>query len=1082
MKKLYALLFSVVLSTTFVSAQDYFWVGNTGDWSDLSHWATTSGGSTFHTQLPGPTNDVYFDANSFDTGAQTVTMDLELSQCRSLICTGVTNQPKLKGVGFYDDLQVYGDLIIPAEMDRDLKGVELYGEGVVTIETGGVLLGGSCFLQTLGPLGEYHITDSLATGNLYVIEGKFYTDNHPVNALSRLYCQFSNQQELHLGTSNFYTNMWDVTNSSGTFIDADEATIYYGSPNNIFMTFKGMGWHYHKVVFEGTVNLTGSSTFDEFVVLPGATMNMEAGMTQTADEFIMNGTPDTPITLSSSVGGEQTTLSQASGVVNGTWMIISDNNATGGATFNADDSIDLGNNTGWNISVTVPEDYYWVGGSGHWGDVSHWATSSGGSEFHDIPPTAIDDVFVDMNSFDDAQDTLWMDSPVMNLNNLTMNGLGSGINILQDYSSDLNLYGSLELDDDAHYNLYDVFLLSSGNETIHTHHNLLGNGAEFFVNGGGTYDLLSGLNMRTILFDNGDFNSNGEQVTSTFQISAGGTFSGMADFSNSLVTVRLWQPGNGAANFTVDGATFICTGSFYGSWMDYYSVTLDDEFASTSSPFQTEFFEVTPGSSVSIQQGSTITAENITLVGTQDQPIYLYSSIPGTEAFISKSSGTVEAWYLNLEDNHAIGGATFNANQSTSINNVEGWNIVEPQPQDYFWVGGTGQWTDVSHWATTSGGTEFHTVVPSVLDAVYFDANSFGVEGYTVTLSNVDAICASLTMTDVAGDNAIIQNNNSSLSVFGNITLDDDIYLDFYEVNLQSPVAANITTNDNSFGDNCILSIGGAGAYNLNGDIHVSDLIFFNGDFNGNGHAISIDNSATIDSDLVGTIDLTDSAVDVDEWNPGDMASALVVENTSFLCTGNFHCAGLDYAALELDGLAAVWGSSAIDLFMISAGSTVQLEAGETIEIQELDAVGNSGETIIIRSSVAGEEAFFSKASGTVDGYFLDLTDNHAIGGAVFTAINSTLGTNVEGWNFDTGIEENQAVSLSVYPNPTSGSIALQSPEKSILKVYSLQGTLVGEHTLTKGTNQVSLNYASGGYILVVNTSESLFQEVLIIQ
>ncbi len=75
----------------------------TGDWSDLTHWATTSGGATFHTQLPGPTNDVYFDVNSFTMAGQIVTLDLEVAEMRSLICTGVTGQPELKGVGFYDD-------------------------------------------------------------------------------------------------------------------------------------------------------------------------------------------------------------------------------------------------------------------------------------------------------------------------------------------------------------------------------------------------------------------------------------------------------------------------------------------------------------------------------------------------------------------------------------------------------------------------------------------------------------------------------------------------------------------------------------------------------------------------------------------------------------------------------------------------------------------------------------------------------------------------------------------------------------------------------------------------------------------
>ncbi|HNR20081.1 MAG TPA: hypothetical protein PKL45_08870, partial [Bacteroidia bacterium] len=41
-----------VLSLNKANAADYYWVGGTGNWSDVSHWATTSGGSTFHTQPP----------------------------------------------------------------------------------------------------------------------------------------------------------------------------------------------------------------------------------------------------------------------------------------------------------------------------------------------------------------------------------------------------------------------------------------------------------------------------------------------------------------------------------------------------------------------------------------------------------------------------------------------------------------------------------------------------------------------------------------------------------------------------------------------------------------------------------------------------------------------------------------------------------------------------------------------------------------------------------------------------------------------------------------------------------------------
>jgi len=62
-------------------SQDYYWVGNGGNWSDLSHWATTSGGSNFHTELPGPDNNVYFDENSFTEPGQVVTLDLAESHC-----------------------------------------------------------------------------------------------------------------------------------------------------------------------------------------------------------------------------------------------------------------------------------------------------------------------------------------------------------------------------------------------------------------------------------------------------------------------------------------------------------------------------------------------------------------------------------------------------------------------------------------------------------------------------------------------------------------------------------------------------------------------------------------------------------------------------------------------------------------------------------------------------------------------------------------------------------------------------------------------------------------------------------------
>ena len=55
---------------------------------------------------------------------------------------------------------------------------------------------------------------------------------------------------------------------------------------------------------------------------------------------------------------------------------------------------------------------------------------------------------------------------------------------------------------------------------------------------------------------------------------------------------------------------------------------------------------------------------------------------------------------------------------------------------DYYWVGGTGNWSDISHWMTTSGGTVQHNTIPTASDRVFFDARSFTGPDQTVTVNN----------------------------------------------------------------------------------------------------------------------------------------------------------------------------------------------------------------------------------------------------------------------------------------------------------------------------------------------------------
>ncbi|MCD4734637.1 MAG: hypothetical protein K8R53_01215, partial [Bacteroidales bacterium] len=77
MKKLINIIIVLSLSIAQTFSIDLYWVGGTGNWSDYAnHWATSSGGATFHNQVPALDDNVYFDANSFSSAGQVVNIDI----------------------------------------------------------------------------------------------------------------------------------------------------------------------------------------------------------------------------------------------------------------------------------------------------------------------------------------------------------------------------------------------------------------------------------------------------------------------------------------------------------------------------------------------------------------------------------------------------------------------------------------------------------------------------------------------------------------------------------------------------------------------------------------------------------------------------------------------------------------------------------------------------------------------------------------------------------------------------------------------------------------------------------------------
>lgn len=96
---------------------------------------------------------------------------------------------------------------------------------------------------------------------------------------------------------------------------------------------------------------------------PGkARLTLPSAKTVNVTNFTLNGSGTTnQVTIDSTTPGSRAFLSKPSGVVAVQYMNIKDSAATGGATWNATNSTNSGNNTGWNITAPIPSNGLFFG-------------------------------------------------------------------------------------------------------------------------------------------------------------------------------------------------------------------------------------------------------------------------------------------------------------------------------------------------------------------------------------------------------------------------------------------------------------------------------------------------------------------------------------------------------------------------------------------------------------------------------------------------------------------------------------------------------------------------------------------------
>lgn len=357
MKYFYLTLTLLLVSTLCFSANRY-WVGGTGTWdsTNTSHWSDTSGGLGGFS-VPTSIDVVVFDSNS---GNGVVSLaNINTGYAKSLNFTKYTGT--FSGtVGLW----LYGNLTIGPNTNW------LYTGGISVLGNCNITTNGKTILGLLGlrSLSTLTLMDNLSCANtLEVQNGTFNANNKNITIQRFVHANTNNSGTVYMGSG-----LWTIT-GSGTIWDC---TLGYPSLPTHTATIKltdssGLGtifmagfrtYYNFWVATSGTGEdkVFGNTSINNIKIEPGRTLVFVSGATININTLTANGTPANPIVIKSTNTSPHI-LSKASGVINVNYCNISNSTVSGGATWNAINCSNLGNNSGWifsNLSPVAPWSTY----------------------------------------------------------------------------------------------------------------------------------------------------------------------------------------------------------------------------------------------------------------------------------------------------------------------------------------------------------------------------------------------------------------------------------------------------------------------------------------------------------------------------------------------------------------------------------------------------------------------------------------------------------------------------------------------------------------------------------------------------
>lgn len=609
-----------------------YWVGGTASWDGTIglKWALTSGG--VGGQLAPTTADtVFFDANS---GANTVTIGAGVATCSTLTMTGFT-------------------------------GTIAFGSNSITCAgTGTIYTGATTFSVTGTPL----ILCSNSSGTSRTITPTATTE---ANSIS-----------------------FNITAGTGTFNITASSSVknlnFTGFTGALALTARTI---YGNLTLVSGMTLGSGASIQTFAATSGTQTITSATLTLDC-QIVFAGTATYQLVDAMTVGSTRTTtLTSGTLDLNNktltTGFVATSNSNTRSILFGTTGNIVVNGNSGTVWSATTATGFTYTGTptinctySGSTGTRAvTFGNTAGQTETNSLSfnISAGSDTFSLQGGFKDLNFTgftgIFGNNTRTIYGNLTLNTVASGMTVTA---------GTLNT----------TFAATSGTQTITSAAQTLD--FPVTINGvGGTVQLVDALTLgstRTLTLTNGTFNSNAKSVT-TGVFAINNTNIKTLTLTNSTVTIT-----NGTTSTGFFVTTTNTTATFTGSNIVFTTSGVSNIFVSSTlltipqvtmsgsgqlilgtnsaSISMTTLANTVSPCTISINNlANNTTVTNFNVNGTAGNLVTFNSSSAGTAKPITKSTGTVNALYLNVQDSTTSGSAKWYANSSNDLGNNTGWNI-----------------------------------------------------------------------------------------------------------------------------------------------------------------------------------------------------------------------------------------------------------------------------------------------------------------------------------------------------------------------------------------------------------------------